>query len=60
MFIFKKMPVDKSVEPSVIAKGTPGFFGADLANLWEKEAAILVQKKTQKNITSRKFDFFER
>lgn len=29
----RKVPVDAQVEPSIIARGTPGFSGADLANL---------------------------
>ena len=29
----RKVPLDDNVEPSIIARGTPGFSGADLANL---------------------------
>ena len=50
MFILKKCRVDKSVESSVIARGTPGFSGADLANL-VNEAALLAARKNLKKVT---------
>ena len=52
----KKVPVDKSVEPEVIARGTPGFSGADLANL-VNEAALLAARKNLKKVTHEMLDF---
>lgn len=40
----KKIPLDKDVDLEIIAKGTPGFSGADLANIIN-EAAILSARK---------------
>ena len=51
----KKVPVDKSVEPSVIARGTPGFSGADLANL-VNEAALLAARKNLKKVSQAELD----
>ena len=46
----KDKPLDSSVDLGVIAKGTPGFTGADLENLMN-EAAILTARKREKKIT---------
>lgn len=43
-------PLDKNVELRKLAERTPGFSGADLANLLN-EAAILAARKNQKTIT---------
>ena len=48
-------PLDKSVDLKVIAKGTVGFSGADLANL-VNEAAILAAKRNKKTIRMQEFD----
>lgn len=43
----KKVPLANNVEPLVIARGTPGFSGADLANL-VNEAALLAARKNKR------------
>ena len=45
----KGKPLDKSVDLDVLAKQTPGFSGADLANLMN-EAAILAARRNKKTI----------
>ena len=46
----KNVKLDPSVDLSVIARGTPGFSGADLANLLN-EAALLAARTGKKAIT---------
>ena len=45
----KKVPSDEAVKPSVIARGTPGFSGADLANL-VNEAALFAARANKKSV----------
>lgn len=46
----KKVPVGDDVNVEVLARGTPGFAGADLANL-VNEAALLAARLNEKYIT---------
>ncbi len=45
----KKIPLSKTVDLNVLAKGTPGFSGADLSNL-VNEAALLAARRNQKRV----------
>ncbi|HUJ89194.1 MAG TPA: ATP-dependent zinc metalloprotease FtsH [Syntrophorhabdales bacterium] len=45
----KKTVLSRSVDLSIVARGTPGFSGADLANL-VNEAALLAARKNKKEI----------
>jgi len=51
----KGKPLDKDVSLEVLAKQTPGFSGADLANL-VNEAAILAARRNKKRVTMSEFD----
>ena len=51
----KGKPFDKDVELGVLAKQTPGFSGADLANL-VNEAAILAARRNKKKISMNEFN----
>ena len=51
----RKVPLAKDVKLSVVARGTPGFSGADLANL-VNEAALLAARKNKHKVTSKDFD----
>jgi cell division protease FtsH len=46
----RKVPVGSDVEPSIIARGTPGFSGADLANLIN-EAALFAARANVREVT---------
>jgi len=52
----KKTPLAKDVELKIIARGTPGFSGADLENL-VNEAALLAARNNQKNLNMSDFEF---
>ncbi|HUN88621.1 MAG TPA: ATP-dependent zinc metalloprotease FtsH [Terriglobales bacterium] len=46
----RKIPLGDDVDLSVLARGTPGFSGADLANL-VNEAALLAARQNRKTVT---------
>ena len=52
----RKVPLDEDVKPSVIARGTPGFSGADLANL-VNEAALFAARANRRVVS---MDHFEK
>lgn len=51
----RKTPLDGDVDLEVIAKGTPGFTGADLANL-VNEAALLAARQNKKTLNIKDFE----
>lgn len=51
----KGIPVDESVHLEQIARGTPGFSGADLANL-VNEAALLAARKSKSKVEMSDFE----
>lgn len=51
----RKVPLANDVNPRVIARGTPGFSGADLANL-VNEAALLAARKARRVVTQQEFE----
>ncbi len=46
----RKVPLASDVDPRIIARGTPGFSGADLANL-VNEAALMAARKGKRSVT---------
>ena len=52
----KKVPVAQDVDPSLIARGTPGFSGADLANL-VNEAALVSARTAKKLVGMEQLEF---
>jgi cell division protease FtsH len=51
----RKVPVDDNVRASIIARGTPGFSGADLANL-VNEAALFSARASKRLVTMEEFE----
>ncbi|HEY0901046.1 MAG TPA: ATP-dependent zinc metalloprotease FtsH, partial [Micavibrio sp.] len=55
MVHMKKVPLAKNVDPVIIARGTPGFSGADLANL-VNEAALLAARRSKRVVGMEDFE----
>lgn len=51
----RKVPLASDVNPKTIARGTPGFSGADLMNL-VNEAALLAARRGMRLVTMREFE----
>ena len=51
----RKVPLSNDVQPSLIARGTPGFSGADLANL-VNEAALFAARGNKRNVSMVEFE----
>ena len=51
----RKVPINDDVDPSVIARGTPGFSGADLANL-VNEAALFAARASERLVAMAQFE----
>ncbi len=49
------VPLAPDVDPKVLARGTPGFSGADLANL-VNEAALLAARRNRRMVTMKDFE----
>ena len=51
----KKIPLDDDVDLAILARGTPGFSGADLANL-VNEAALLAARENKQLVQMKDFE----
>jgi cell division protease FtsH len=51
----RKVPLGDDVRPSIIARGSPGFSGADLANL-VNEAALFAARAGRRTVTMEEFE----
>jgi cell division protease FtsH len=51
----RKVPISSNVKPSLIARGTPGFSGADLANL-VNEAALFAARANKREVDMDEFE----
>lgn len=51
----RKIPISQDVSPSVIARGTPGMSGADLANLCN-EAALMAARRNARTVEMQDFE----
>jgi len=52
----RNIPLDENVALNVIARGTPGFAGADLSNL-VNEAALIAARRGKKKVEMEDFEF---
>ncbi len=52
----RKVPVEETVDLSIVARGTPGFSGADLENL-VNEAALMAAKDGRDMVIARDFEY---
>lgn len=51
----RKIPVDKDVKADIVSRGTPGFSGADLANL-VNEAALFAARRNKRTVDMEDFE----
>jgi len=51
----RKVPLSTDVDPKIIARGTPGFSGADLANL-VNEAALMAARRGKRSVAMTEFE----
>ena len=51
----RKVPIDPDVKADIIARGTPGFSGADLANL-VNEAALFAARRNKRTVDMQDFE----
>jgi cell division protease FtsH len=51
----RKVPLSSDVDPKIIARGTPGFSGADLANL-VNEAALMAARRGKRSVAMLEFE----
>ena len=51
----KKVPLADDIDPGIIARGTPGFSGADLANLIN-EAALFAARENKRVVDMKQFE----
>ena len=51
----RKVPIDPDVDAAVLARGTPGFSGADLANL-VNESALFAARRNKRSVDMKDFE----
>jgi cell division protease FtsH len=51
----RKVPLGQDVNPNILARGTPGMSGADLANL-VNEAALMAARRSARTVEMRDFE----
>ena len=55
MVHMRKVPIDPDVKADIVARGTPGFSGADLANL-VNEAALFAARRNKRTVDMEDFE----